>query len=96
MARFWSGALGGVVRDSGNGYLAVEQVPGLAGRLLFQPVPDERVGKNRIHLDLTTDDPDAELSRLVSLGATVVDERSDSRFHWWVMADPEGNLFCVG
>lgn len=96
MARFWSGVLGGTVHDSGNGYVAVEQVPGLTGRLLFQAVPEDRVGKNRLHLDLTADNPHDEITRMVDLGAVIVDERSDSEFNWWVLADPEGNLFCIG
>jgi hypothetical protein len=47
LAEFWARALGGVVRDSGNGYLAVEEVSGLSGRLLIQPVDDERPGRTR-------------------------------------------------
>lgn len=96
LARFWASALGGVVADSGNGYLAVEGIPGLTGRVLIQPVDDERSGKNPIHLDLTTDDPAGELARLETMGATVIEQRADSKFRWWVLADPEGNLFCLG
>lgn len=96
LARFWARVLGGTTREAGNGYIAVERVPGLAGRLLIQPVTDERVGKNPIHLDLTAEDVAGELARLVDLGAVVVDERTDSEFHWWVLADPAGNLFCLG
>jgi predicted enzyme related to lactoylglutathione lyase len=96
LADFWARAFGGTVRDSGNGYLAVEPVPGLAGPLLIQPVTDDRPAKNPIHLDLGTDDTGGELARLVGLGATVIEERADSKFRWWVLADPEGNLFCLG
>ena len=95
LARFWAAALGGTANDSGNGYIAVEGVPGLGASVMFQPVPDERPLKNSMHIDLTTEDLDAELARLRGLGATVVAERSDSLYHWWVLADPEGNLFCL-
>jgi hypothetical protein len=69
-------------------------------RLLFIEVPDEKKGKNRIHLDLRPTDVtrDHEVVRLVSLGATEVDDRRDVRGDgagWVVLADPEGNEFCV-
>ncbi len=96
LARFWAQALGGVVSEAGNGYLAVSQIPGLSGQLLIQPVDDQRGPKNPIHLDLTADDPASELARLVAAGASIVEERSDSNFRWWVLADPEGHLFCLG
>lgn len=100
LARFWAGALGGQVRDSGNGYQAVDHGPDGAQHLLFQPVPEDRAGKNRLHLDLTAVDAvggvEAERDRLLGLGASVVERRSDSLFTWWVLADPEGNLFCLG
>jgi hypothetical protein len=93
---FWACALGGAAREAGNGYVAVDHGSGGGQHLLFQPVPEERQGKNRLHLDLSAADPAAEVERLVDLGATLVDRRSDSLFTWWVLADPEGNLFCVG
>lgn len=96
MARFWAEALSGTVRDSGNGYVAVDHGPDGTLHLLFQPVPEDRAGKNRIHLDLTAPDAAAQVDRLVTLGAAVVEKRSDSRFTWWVLTDPEGNVFCVG
>lgn len=60
-------------------------------RLWFQLVPEPKVVKNRIHLDLTADDPTTEIQRLVSLGATEM-HRVGSRT---TMADLEGNEFCV-
>ena len=70
-------------------------VEGAAGepRLWFQQVPERKVAKNRVHLDLTADDVDGEVARLVALGAAVaVDQLSDDVV---VMLDPEGNEFCV-
>jgi hypothetical protein len=61
-------------------------------RLVFWRVPEPKSAKSRVHVDLASRTPDAEVARLVELGATVVDRRPD----WTVMADPEGNEFCVG
>ncbi|WP_250030027.1 VOC family protein [Paractinoplanes maris] len=67
-------------------------------RLLFIEVPDAKQIKNRIHLDLRPAEGtrDAELSRLTGLGATVVaDRRNPDGTGWVVLADPEGNEFCI-
>jgi Glyoxalase-like domain len=54
------------------------------------------VGKNRVHVDLATRDPDAEIARLVGLGATRGEHRTGNGTSWTVMQDPEGNEFCIG
>ncbi len=67
-------------------------------RLLFIEVPDSKQGKNRIHLDLRPAEGtrDAELARLIELGAAVVaDRRNPDGTGWVVLADPEGNEFCI-
>ena len=73
--------------------------PDGATRLLFIEVPEGKQVKNRLHLDLVpTDDGtrDQEVERVLSLGATIVDDlRKDSGAGWVVFADPEGNEFCV-
>jgi hypothetical protein len=63
--------------------------------VLLQPVGEPKTVKNRLHLDLAarSGTRDAEVERLVGLGATVVATEPD--FHWVVLADPEGNEFCV-
>jgi Glyoxalase-like domain len=63
-----------------------------APRLWFQRVPEAKVVKNRVHLDLRADDLDAEVDRLVSLGARVLHPERDGLV---VMADVEGNEFCI-
>lgn len=66
--------------------------------LLFVRVPDDKVGKNRIHLDIRPDDRtrDEEIVRLQQLGATEADDRRrPDGTGWMVMRDPEGNEFCV-
>jgi len=69
----------------------VEAGPGVRPRLFFQLVPESKVVKNRVHLDLTAGDPEAEVARLVALGASVV-ARYDGRT---TLTDPAGNEFCV-
>jgi predicted enzyme related to lactoylglutathione lyase len=64
--------------------------------LVLASVPEAKSGKNRMHLDCHPDDPEAHITRLRRLGATIVGERVERFGHWWqVMADPEGNEFCV-
>ncbi len=67
-------------------------------QLLFIPVPEPKTQKNRIHLDVIPTDQtrDEEVARLLGLGATLVDDRrNDDGTGWVVLADPEGNEFCV-
>ena len=63
-------------------------------RMLLLEVHDDKKVKNRLHLDLRPDDQDAEVTRLLSLGATKVDI-GQGDVSWVVLADPDGNEFCV-
>ena len=74
-----------------------ESGTGLGRRLLFQRVPEARTGKNRVHLDVHSADGgrEAEVARLEVLGASVVRRVKEQGGEWVVMADPEGNEFCV-
>jgi hypothetical protein len=72
--------------------------PATGHRLLFIEVPDEKVAKNRLHLDLVPTDRhrDEEVERVIELGGRVVsDLRQTNGSGWVVFADPEGNEFCV-
>ena len=62
---------------------------------LFVQVPEAKVAKNRVHLDVMAPDVDAEVARLVDLGATRVADMEEYGYTWTVMTDPEGNEFCV-
>ena len=64
-------------------------------RLGFQKVPNPTPGKNRVHLDFTATDVDAEVSRLVSAGAMETGQHNIGDFRRVVLADPAGNAFCV-
>jgi hypothetical protein len=65
--------------------------PGQLPRVFFQLVPESKIVKNRVHLDLRADDPDAEALRLCALGAS----RTADFDRFIVMRDPEGNEFCI-
>lgn len=99
LAEFWGTLLGWRVTDSNAHETDVTAPPddGCAFELVFVPVPDRKVTKNRVHLDLATESPDHQVSIVAhaeSLGATRADigQRNVS---WIVLADPEGNEFCV-
>ena len=65
-------------------------------QLGFQKVPDPTPGKNRVHLDFRTADIDGEASRLTAAGATELERHQfGENYRWVVLADPEGNEFCV-
>ena len=68
---------------------------GVAPDLLFARVPETKTIKNRLHLDLRPDDQAAEVERLEGLGARKVSVGQGPEVTWIVMADPEGNEFCV-
>lgn len=106
LATFWQQALGWR-RTSAEPDEVVLEPPagspqdGVAPDLLFLRVPEAKAGKNRLHLDLrpggmTYDgDQDAEVARLEGLGATRAAVGQGPEVSWVVMADPEGNEFCV-
>ena len=94
---FWEAALGWTVHRISDQFVGLrapvdEQV---GFDILFQKVPEPKVAKNRAHIDFDADDMDAEVARLVGLGGTVRDQHSLGAFRWPIVADPEGNEFCV-
>jgi hypothetical protein len=68
---------------------------GIAPDLLFLRVPEHKTGKNRLHIDLRPDDQSVEVARLEALGARRADVGQGRDASWVVMADPDGNEFCV-
>ncbi|HTR92665.1 MAG TPA: VOC family protein [Trebonia sp.] len=99
-AMFWAAVTGGTAqqRDATPGHVEYSVEPSPAGmpRLYFQTVSEDKRVKNRVHLDISpdSDDKQAELARLVGLGATVA-AGQPPEVGWIVMADPEGNEFCL-
>ena len=99
VAAFWCAALGYRSHTSRYGQFQPLRPPEGSGWPVIdlQQVEEPKQGKNRMHLDLHTDDFEAEVARLESLGATRTDdhELGTGGVYWTVMTDPEGNEFCV-
>jgi predicted enzyme related to lactoylglutathione lyase len=98
LAEFWIKALDLEVVFDADGYFvqlrpAAESTQPYLG---LQKVPEKLAGKNRVHIDFTTDDREGEIERLVALGATRGEDHSIPGLSWTVLRDPEGNVFCVG
>lgn len=93
LAGFWAGLVGGTPRDTGNGYVLVEPGDGRVP-LLFQKAGEASLQPGWIHLDCSVDDPGA-VDEICRRGGRLVERRSDSNGSWTVMADPEGNPFCI-
>ena len=94
LASWWGTALGWPWEDTSEGDVAVRAPAGAGPDWLFLAVPEGKTVKNRIHFDFVPDDQQAEVDRLVALGATHVDIGQGEQ-SWVVLADPEGNEFCV-
>lgn len=95
LADWWAHAVDGTVNVVAPGeFVVVTRADG--PRLGFQRVDDPTPGKNRVHVDFAADDLEAEVARLVALGATETGRHEfGSDFQWVVLADPDGNAFCV-
>ena len=93
LAQWWADQLGGQVKDPFGGFFLI--VSGGPVQMAFQKVDDPTPGKNRIHVDLSADNLDAEVDRLVEAGAELVERRGDESFRWVTLSDPDGNQFCV-
>jgi predicted enzyme related to lactoylglutathione lyase len=94
LARFWAEALDYEVAYEDEDEVLLGRKGSASAKLILLKVPDNKTQKNRLHLDLRPDDQDAEVARLESLGAKKVDI-GQGDVTWVVMADPEGNEFCV-
>ncbi len=94
LGNWWAGALGWVVLNDAHDEFEIRPAPDRLPGLIFEPVREPKAGKNRLHLDFRPDDQDAEVARLLALGARHADV-GQGDVPWVVMADPEGNEFCV-
>jgi hypothetical protein len=98
VAEFWSRVLDYEVIDRGpQGEVEIGGRIGGAPTLVFAPVPEPKTVKNRVHIDVnpTGADQNTELERLLALGARRVDVGQTAEVSWVVLADPEGNEFCL-
>jgi len=99
-AQWWSEALGWRIteEDGDEGEYVIAPPEGAdagLGEILFIQVPEDKAVKNRLHLDLRPDDQAAEVARFEQLGARHVDVGQTPEHTWVVLADPEGNEFCI-
>jgi catechol 2,3-dioxygenase-like lactoylglutathione lyase family enzyme len=100
IAGFWEAALGWRRTYDEPNEVVLEPPAGspedsVVPDLLFLQVPESKTGKNRLHLDLRPDDQAVEVKRLEQLGARRVSVGQGADVSWVVMADPDGNEFCV-
>ena len=94
LARWWAEALGYQIVHEEPDEVEIRRTPDTLPGLLFGTAPEPKTAKNRLHLDLRPDDQEAEVERLVDMGARPVDIGQHD-VSWVVLADPEGNEFCV-
>ena len=100
LARFWSQAIGWRITYESPDEWCIEPPEGspavnVTPDILFVKVSDRKSVKNRLHLDLKPKDQAAEVERILALGATHADVGQSDEVSWVVLADPEGNEFCV-
>ena len=97
LAAWWAEVLGYDVLDTDDDGAVEIGLPGHLPTLLFAPVADPTPGPRRLHLDVNATDRDqaAELERLLALGARRADVGQTGQESWHVLADPEGNEFCL-
>ena len=100
LARFWSEVLGWRITCESDSEWCLEPPEGsplndVAPDILFVKVPESKTVKNRLHFDLRPKDQAQEVDRILALGAERVDVGQSADATWVVLADPEGNEFCV-
>lgn len=96
VARFWSELLGREPGPSEPGWVYLGDRHDVLPRLVFQPVPEPKQGKTRIHLDVAVDDIEVGIEQVVALGGSFTGERHDyEEGVVVVMNDVEGNEFCL-
>lgn len=94
LGRWWQHALGWVAVSEDPDEFEIRPASDRLPGLLFVAVPEPKTVKNRLHLDFRPDDRDAEVERMLALGATRADIGQGEE-SWVVLADPEGNEFCI-
>ena len=96
LAEFWTKALRTTVQHDWGEFLVLAPAAEGAVQLGLQRVDTVAPGKNRVHFDMHVEDRAAEVVRLVDLGASEVAEHTVPGLTWTVLADPDGNQFCIG
>lgn len=93
---FWRQLLAvGVAHRIGDMFVWLDRQSGAGVGLAFQRVPDPTPGRRRLHIDLEVEDLDAAQARIEALGGECLELHEIDGFRWRVMADPDGNEFCI-
>lgn len=95
LATWWARQTGGTITADHDGWFLMVAAARGGPVLGFQQVDEPTPGKNKVHLDLETEDRELEVERLLGEGALQVARHETPGFTWVVLADPEGNQFCV-
>ncbi|MET7571512.1 VOC family protein [Streptomyces sp. NPDC005492] len=95
LARFWCRVLDWRILSEKPREVVIGTDESAGTGICFMPAGEPKTVKNRLHLDLAPDDQDAEVERILALGARRVDIGQGEAVRWVVLADPEGNEFCV-
>ena len=99
LSEFWAQVVGRAVSagppEPSEFFAAIPPGDDGSPMMMFIKVPEAKTAKNRVHLDLTTDDRGVEVARLVDLGATHLWDKHEWGHTWTTLADPEGNEFCI-
>ncbi len=94
LGRWWAEALGWVIVNDDVDEFEIRATADRLPGIIFEPVGEAKQRKNRLHLDFRPEDQKSEVQRLIGLGASPVDV-GQGDVPWVVLADPEGNEFCV-
>jgi predicted enzyme related to lactoylglutathione lyase len=95
MRDFWRSLTEYEVESSDDEHTYLVEPSGIGPNLFLQRVPEARVGKNRLHLDLESSNLAAATRSALAVGATLVEHHEAGDSTWTVFADPEGNVFCI-
>jgi catechol 2,3-dioxygenase-like lactoylglutathione lyase family enzyme len=96
LARWWADRFGAEIVANMDGFFVLVAGGSLPAQLAFQKVDGPTPGKNKLHLDVRTDDDlDVEVARWVDAGATSLGRRNAGDFQWITLTDPDGNEFCI-
>jgi len=96
LAAWWAERFGAEITANMEGFFLIVAGGTLPTQLAFQKVDDPTPGKNKVHLDIHTDDDlDTEVTRWTDAGATSLGKRNAGDFYWVTLTDPDGNEFCI-
>jgi predicted enzyme related to lactoylglutathione lyase len=96
LAEFWAQVTGYSVKFADEKIAQITGDGSVGPMFMFLKVPESKTAKNRMHVDLGTADLDADVDRVIALGADLVGRHEQYGVTWATLRDPEGNEFCIG